>query len=732
MRRPASSASSWGRHSPPRTSCTSASGKIAALAIFSSDALSSVAYASEEMLKTLFIAGFGAVAFSLVMPLTLAITCVLAILIFSYRQTIKAYPSAGGAYIVTKDNFGLLPAQVAGVALLTDYVLTVAVSVSAGVAAIIAAAPSLHVFRVPMAVVFICLIALGNLRGVRESGKIFAAPTYLFILSVVSLIVIGLVRLATGSLEPGGAVATGEAEPGVARRGPPLHRAPCPRLRQRRDDRRRGDLERRAGVQGSRMAERPEDPDGDGPDPRRRCSSGSRSWRRACTPRPTSPASRPCSPTSARTSSGRRASDTLAFLVLQVATTLILVLAANTAFADFPRLANFHADDNFLPRQFTTRGHRLVFSNGIIALAAAAAVLVVIFRADVTRLIPFYAIGVFTSFSLSQAGMAKRHLRLREPGWKLGLVINGAGAVATAVVLVVISITKFAEGAWAVMVLVPVLVWLLMRMNHQYERERGELEEDLQSYVTIPRDRPMALLLVRDVDDRTIHALQYAKTLRAETLAVHLEDDPMHTLLLEAAWHQAGLQDDVPLRIARGSGDEAERLAGFVGALPTERDITVLVPVAHDVSALERLSESRDGYEAHPRAPPLRARPRDPRPRPSTRPSRRCSPPVPRRTGEPGGQAHPAWDAHERGPGRQARPSGSARGGLRAHARRHRGASGPRRGRSRSRDAPRRRVDVQRRARRARRGRVLGPQRPADARGRGRSSSATAGPRSPW
>ena len=167
---------------------------------------------------------------------------------------------------------------------------------------------------------------------------------------------------------------------------------------------------------------------------------------------------------------------------------------------------------------------RLAFALGIIALAGAAAVLVIVFRADVTRLIPFYAIGVFTSFSLSQAGMAKRHLRLREPGWKLGLVINGAGAVATAVVLVVISITKFAEGAWAVMVLVPVLVWLLMRMNHQYERERDELEEDLQSYAAIPRDRPMALLLVRDLDPRTIHALQYAKTLRTETLAVHLED----------------------------------------------------------------------------------------------------------------------------------------------------------------------------------------------------------------
>jgi hypothetical protein len=179
--------------------------------------------------------------------------------------------------------------------------------------------------------------------------------------------------------------------------------------------------------------------------------------------------------------------------------------------------------------------------------------------------------------------------------WKLGLLINGAGAVATAIVLVVISITKFAEGAWAVMVLVPVLVWLLMRMNHQYERERHELEQDLQSFAVTPRVRPMALLLVRDVDPKTIHALQYAKTLRAETLAVHLEDDPMHTLLLEAAWHQAGLSDDVPLRIARGGGDEADRLAGFVGALPVERDITVLVPVAYDVSTLERFSESRDG-----------------------------------------------------------------------------------------------------------------------------------------
>ena len=216
-----------------------------------------------------------------------------------------------------------------------------------------------------------------------------------------------------------------------------------------------------------------------------------------------------------------------AFALLQIATTLILVLAANTAYADFPRLANFHAGDDFLPRQFTTRGHRLVFSNGILALSAAAIALVIAFHADVTKLIPFYAIGVFTSFSLSQAGMAKRHLRLREEGWRVGLLINGAGAVATAIVLVIIARTKFAEGAWAILVLVPLLVWLLVRMNKQYQHETVELERDLAAF-TPPNGRaPITILLVEDLDPKTVHALQYARTIRGErTIAVHLEEDP--------------------------------------------------------------------------------------------------------------------------------------------------------------------------------------------------------------
>ncbi len=217
------------------------------------------------------------------------------------------------------------------------------------------------------------------------------------------------------------------------------------------------------------------------------------------------------------------------FLCLQVATTLILILAANTSFADFPRLANFAAGDAFMPRQFTTRGHRLVFSNGIVGLAIAATGLVVAFRADVHRLIPLYAIGVFTSFTLSQAGMAKRHLRVREPGWRHGLAINAVGALTTAVVAVVVAFTKFSHGAWAVMVFVPIMVWLLVRLNRRYEREHEELDEELEPFDTSRQGPPVAIVLVDALDRKTTHALQYAKTIKAaEVRAVHLERRSCH------------------------------------------------------------------------------------------------------------------------------------------------------------------------------------------------------------
>jgi len=569
-------------------------GKVGALAIFSSDALSSVAYATEEMLKTLFLAGVGALAFSLIVPLSGAIVLVLAILVFSYRQTIKAYPSAGGAYIVTKDNFGLIPAQVAGVALLTDYVLTVAVSVSAGVAAVVALAPATAPWRVEMAVVFVILIAYGNLRGVRESGRLFSIPTYVFIASVLVMIAIGAVRLATGSLVaptevlPAGsagllagvplfvalhALASGStAMTGVEAisNGVPAFK-PVEWKNARQTLVVLGLLLSTMflGISGlaAKLHVRPD-----------------------FTGRSTVIAD------IGRAVFGAGPFGHVAFVILQISTTLILVLAANTAYADFPRLASFAAGDEFLPRQFTTRGHRLVFSNGILALSAAAIALVIIFGADVGRLIPFYAIGVFTSFTLSQAGMAKRHLRIKEKGWRVGLLINGIGAVATAIVLAIVARTKFAEGAWVVIASMPILVIMLLRLHKQYEREGIELERDLAAFEPPAGRAPIAILLVDDLDPKTVHAMQYARTIRVErVIAVHVAEDPDRTRELQASWQIAGL-GEIPLRVIRGGGDDPASIAGFLAAYEREdRDVIVIVPVPHTRTAAARLSDRRMG-----------------------------------------------------------------------------------------------------------------------------------------
>ena len=284
------------------------------------------------------------------------------------------------------------------------------------------------------------------------------------------------------------------------------------------------------------------------------------------------------------------------FLLLQVATTLILILAANTSFADFPRLANFHATDNFMPRQLTKRGHRLVFSNGIIGLAIAATLVVVVFQADVHRLIPLYAIGVFTSFTLSQAGMARRHLRIKEPGWRHGLAINGLGAVTTAVVTVVIAVTKFSHGAWAVMVFVPVMVWLLVRLNRQYEQEHRELDEDLPVFDASTVHRPIAVLLVEDLGRETVHALQYVKTIRAEeTHAIHFARDERSTKAIRRAWDELGI--DVPLKVERSDGDLATSIARYVKSFPGDADVNVIIPGPASMGFVERLRISRRGAQ---------------------------------------------------------------------------------------------------------------------------------------
>jgi amino acid transporter len=562
-------------------------GKPTALAVFASDNLSSVAYATEEILKVA-VPAVGVLAFSILMPVTFAILAVLAILLFSYRQTIRAYPSAGGAYIVTKDNFGLLTAQLAGVALLTDYVLTVSVSVAAGVAAITSAAPELYGARVWLSVAFIWFIAWGNLRGVRESGRLFAVPTYFFIVMMFVLLGTGMVRAFAGDLHPlpvppevaettgaiglflilhafasGGAAVTGvEAiSNGVPAFKPPEWRNARTTLMWM------GSL---LGVMFLGLS--------------------FLAMKLQVSPSETTTVIAEV----ARAVFGGGTIGTAMFLMLQFATTLILILAANTSFADFPRLANFHARDHFMPRPLTKRGQRLVFSNGIIGLAIASTLLVVVFRADVHKLIPLYAIGVFTSFTLSQAGMAKRHLRLREPGWRHGLAINGLGALTTAVVTVVIAITKFAHGAWAVMVFVPVMVWILVRMNHQYAREHAELDVGLEAFERGPGRSPTSVLIVDELDRKTMHALQYAKTIRSSTThAVHVEGDPVEDERLAAAWDRLGT--DMPLRILPIEGDASATIAAYAEELPGDGDVTVIVPGPARMGRLERLRRGRTG-----------------------------------------------------------------------------------------------------------------------------------------
>src|SRR4051812_26085564 len=435
-------------------------GKPTALAVFASDNLSSSAYATEEMLRVLVpVIGLG--AFALVVPITTALLVVLFFLILSYRQTIKAYPTAGGAYMVTRDNFGLLPAQVAGVALLTDYVLTVSVSVAAGTAALASAFKVFDPWILAISVVFVLVIALGNLRGVKESGRIFAVPTYFFILNMAILLGVGIWRSAAGTLAQASyaganAVQNGNhvltfgskgsgllygaalavvlhsfASGGAAVTGVEAISNGVPAFRQPAWKNARTTLVIMGSTLGVMFlglsfldAKMHVAPFGGSETPTVISQIGKLTY-------------------------GTSTLGNLLYLALQAGTMLILVLAANTSFADFPRLASFHAGDNFMPRQLTKRGHRLVFSNGIIALAVSSIVLVIITGARVDHLIPLYAIGVFTSFTLSQGGMAKHHLTQREPGWRTGLFINGTGAVLSLVVDVIIAVTKFKpHGEW--------------------------------------------------------------------------------------------------------------------------------------------------------------------------------------------------------------------------------------------------------------------------------------------
>jgi amino acid transporter len=501
--------------------------RVTGLAVLSSDALSSVAYATEEILRVLLVGGIAAL--SLVTPIGFVIAITLAIVVFSYRQTIYAYPSGGGAYIVAKDNLGTLPSLIAAASLLIDYVLTVAVSVAAGVAALTSAFPQWVPFRVEIALGFVGVIMVGNLRGVRESGRIFAVPTYFFIVSMLGMLGLGAWRYFTGAIAPAHelehpATATGllttfalltafsngcTAMTGVeaVSNGVPAFRPP--------ESRNAASTLVAMGVLSITMF------------------MGITLLAHAYALVPND-AETVVSQLARATFGG----GTIFYFAAQAATMLILVLAANTAYADFPRLASIVARDRFLPRQFTNQGDRLAFSNGILILSALAAVLLIAFGGDTHALIPLYMIGVFVSFTLSQAGMVIHWRNTRGPGWRSSAVVNGFGAFVTGIVLVIVAITKAAEGAWIIILMIPALVTLFTVTRRHYDQVAFELT--LRDWEPEPVGGHVVLVPISGMQRAVVKALRYARSLAADVRAVYVELDPASTKVLRGQWDRWG------------------------------------------------------------------------------------------------------------------------------------------------------------------------------------------------
>jgi len=541
--------------------------KRVALAVFSSDALSSVAYATEEILLILVLAGTA--AFHLSVPISLAITGLLAIVAISYQQTIHAYPSGGGSYIVARANLGAVAGLVAAAALLVDYVLTVSVSVAAGVAAVTSAFPQFAPHKVALGVVCVTAVALANIRGVRESGRIFAVPTYFFIVCFGVMILEGFYRVATGSLprRPPPAIPASEAFTWFL-----ILRAfssGCTAMTGTE------------AISNGIPAFRP---------PESRNAAITLGWMAVILGTffvgITLLADRlgivPVAEETVVSQIARRLHGTgLFYYAIQAATALILVLAANTSFADFPRLSSLLARDRYIPRQFATLGERLVFSNGIMVLGAMAALLLVIFGGETHALIPLYAVGVFISFTLSQSGMVRHWWTDRVRGWRHKLAINGLGALATGVVTIVIAATKFTHGAWIVVLVIPALVATFLAMHRHYEDVAEQLS--LEGLPGPPELRHTVLVVVGDLHRGVVRAVQYAKTLAAPSVAVRavfVETDPAKTAKLEEKWARWGL--GVPLVILNSPYRSLLRpLVEYLDALQSLGDdhmVTVVIP----------------------------------------------------------------------------------------------------------------------------------------------------------
>ena len=540
--------------------------KTVALAVFSSDAMSSVAYATEEILLILVLAGTAAA--HLTVPIALAIAGLLVVVSVSYQQTIHAYPSGGGSYIVARANLGPTAGLVAAGALLIDYVLTVSVSVAAGVAALTSAVPWLLTHRVLLGVVFTAAIAYANLRGVRESGRVFAVPTYLFIVTFSALVGTGLFRWLTGTL-PAAAAASETVAATQTLTWFLVLRAfasGCTAL---------------TGVEaisnGVPAFKHPE----------ARNAAITMGWMAAVlgtlfigvSVLASALGITPMADETVVSQVARRLfGDGFFYFLIQGSTTLILVLAANTSFADFPRLNSLLARDRYAPRQFRTLGDRLVFSNGILILAGLAAALIVVFGGDTHALIPLYAVGVFISFTLSQAGMVRHWLTDGGAGWRWRLGVNGVGALVTGAVTVVIAVTKFTHGAWIVVLLIPLLVLGFRAIHRHYDTVAHELS--LVHLVEEPPVNNTVLVLVGDLHMGVVKALRYAQSLSPSPKAVYVELDPSVTARLEERWSKGGC--GVPLVVLASPYRSMLRpLLDYIGRI-RERDtnsvVTIVIP----------------------------------------------------------------------------------------------------------------------------------------------------------
>ena len=518
--------------------------KSIALPTFSSDAISSTAYATEEILFVIAVGASSlALGLSKLVPIAVVVAVLLAIVAASYRQTIFSYPSGGGSYIVSRENLGETPSLVAGASLLVDYILTVSVSIASGVAAILSI-PTFHdleSLRVPMCVALVGVVTLANLRGIKESGRAFAVPTYVYIVSISLMVVIGLWRVFFGEYETvpfdperahdvarfGGSLSLflllrGFSSGAVALTGVEAISNGVPAFRKPESRNAASTLTWMAVILGSLFL-------------------GLSILASHLEPFPTH--TETVNSQMARVLFG----NGIFYWVIQLSTCAILILAANTAFADFPRLSSIIAKDGYLPRQLANRGDRLVFSNGIVFLAVAASVLIVIFGGIVTALIPLYAIGVFTSFTLSQSGMVRHHLRIKEPGWRRGVAINGVGAIATFVVMMIVAVTKFTKGAWVPIVVVPIVIALFKAISRHYRAVGEGIHIEPDELPRAPQQHTFVVLVGR-VHRGVAQAIQYARSLRPDHIvALHIADEALDHADVERDWSRFGFE--IPLDI---------------------------------------------------------------------------------------------------------------------------------------------------------------------------------------